>query len=176
MSSRSSIPLQTSIRSAATSDYEAICLLYEQLDQLHRTAWPDLYADAQPPSRSREFLQRIIADGNSSMLVAECQGTVAGLIYGNVLKASTTPTLRLQAFATIQELIVQEARRGMGIGRALYEAWARWARQKGAEAIQLSVASFNESAIRFYLKLGFKEQLKVMFLEVEPTTLGPTVR
>jgi GNAT superfamily N-acetyltransferase len=50
--------------------------------------------------------------------------------------------------------VAPAARRG-GVGRALIDAAADWARSWGARRIVLWVTGLNESAVRFYERLGF---------------------
>ena len=45
--------------------------------------------------------------------------------------------------------------RGVGAGRALVDAAARWAVSLGATNAELWVTEANESAVRFYESLGF---------------------
>jgi ribosomal protein S18 acetylase RimI-like enzyme len=49
------------------------------------------------------------------------------------------------------------AYRRSGIGRMLVDEIAAWARQRGAETLQLMVTSSNEPAILFYRRLGFTQ-------------------
>ncbi|MEP7159085.1 MAG: GNAT family N-acetyltransferase [Chloroflexota bacterium] len=51
---------------------------------------------------------------------------------------------------------VAPAARRTGVGRALIDAAAVWASSWGAERIVLWVTGVNESAMRFYERLGFK--------------------
>ena len=47
--------------------------------------------------------------------------------------------------------------RGTGVGRALLEAVADWARDRGCERLVLQVTETNETARRFYAACGFAE-------------------
>lgn len=51
--------------------------------------------------------------------------------------------------------VAPEARRA-GVGRALIDAAADWARSWGARRIVLWVTGVNESALRFYERVGFR--------------------
>ena len=52
---------------------------------------------------------------------------------------------------------VEKAYWGLGIGRAMTEACIECARNAGYEQLELEVVSENESAIRLYESVGFKE-------------------
>lgn len=63
--------------------------------------------------------------------------------------------------AEVESVAVREDVRGMGVGRALVDAWARWACAAGAagvEVVALEVRSANAAAVGFYRALGFVEQ------------------
>ncbi len=57
--------------------------------------------------------------------------------------------------AYLQDLYVDEALRGRGIGRRLLGETARRARADGATHLRLSVATDNDAAREFYDRLGF---------------------
>ncbi len=52
-------------------------------------------------------------------------------------------------------LMVAEAERGRGIGRALLDEAVRWARASGVRKLELHVFPHNEPAIRLYERFGF---------------------
>ena len=69
----------------------------------------------------------------------------------------------------LEDLFVQEAYRGRGIGRAILSEVARIARQEGSYGMRWEVLGWNESAIRFYKSLGgeFFDDLRQVLLETE---------
>jgi len=54
----------------------------------------------------------------------------------------------------LEDLVVTEAARGTGLGRALFEAVVVEARATGANRMKWQVLNWNEPAIGFYKKLG----------------------
>lgn len=56
----------------------------------------------------------------------------------------------------IVSLYVHRPVRGLGVGRALVNAAARWAAGEGARALLVTTQTGNMPAIRFYQKLGFR--------------------
>ena len=54
----------------------------------------------------------------------------------------------------IDDICVDEAARGMGVGRAIYERILAFARESGCYNVTLNVWSCNPGAMRFYEKLG----------------------
>jgi ribosomal protein S18 acetylase RimI-like enzyme len=58
--------------------------------------------------------------------------------------------------------VVQAKSRRRGCGRALMDASQKWAKQKGAEQIVLTVWSGNRDAEAFYARLGFTQVSQVL--------------
>lgn len=80
-------------------------------------------------------------------LVAEVDGKVEGfaLYY---IRYSTWKGQRMY----LEDLIVTEAMRGRGLGKLLFDALIKEAREKGFSAITWQVLDWNEPAINFYKK------------------------
>ena len=58
----------------------------------------------------------------------------------------------------IDDLCVDEASRGMHVGRALYDHVVSYARENGYYNVTLNVWAGNDSAMRFYESVGLKVQ------------------
>ncbi len=81
--------------------------------------------------------------------VAELDGRVEGfaLYY---IRYSTWKGQRLY----LEDILVTEEKRGMGLGKALFERLLEEAREKGFNGMVWQVLDWNEPAIRFYRKYG----------------------
>jgi GNAT superfamily N-acetyltransferase len=110
------IPPHLTIRQATEADYEQICDLMTVI------------ALARP---ERLAIARTIAGPRSAILVA-CERD-ARILHGLATLAAT-------ASARIETLIVREASRGQGIGRALAERAAEWSLRKGYGPLDVSAA------------------------------------
>lgn len=85
-------------------------------------------------------------------IVAEVDGRVVGFLIGNLT------ILRDGSKAGhVLSIAVDPAFRGLGIGRALINYFAKNCRREAAGDLFLEVKKNNESARRFYSHLGFKE-------------------
>ena len=65
-------------------------------------------------------------------------------------------------YARLEDLAVDEAVRGQGVGSELLAAAKRWARNRRLEYLELNVLAQNENAIRLYESQDFVEATKVM--------------
>ena len=83
-------------------------------------------------------------------LVAERTGRVVAfaLFFTNFSTFLARPGLYLE------DLFVEPAERGQGIGQALFEHLARLAASRGCGRFEWSVLDWNEGAIRFYQRMG----------------------
>src|SRR5262245_39111901 len=71
--------------------------------------------------------------------------------------------------AWIEDVVVDEAARGRGVGEALTLAAVELARSAGARSVELTSRPTREAANRLYRRLGFEErETNVLRLTLEP--------
>lgn len=91
-------------------------------------------------------------DTGDLLLVARAgSGHAGGAVLGYLL-ASRDWT----GFALIDDVAVDRASRGLGVGRALMDGACRWARTAGLPGLRLETQSTNVPACRFYARHGFR--------------------
>ena len=103
-------------------------------------------SSATPPSASE--LATIIDDG-ATVFVARVDGEIVGSL---TLVMYRIPT-GLKAW--IEDVVVDEAARGSGVGEALNFAAIDEARRRGAKAVSLTSRPSREAANRLYQRIGF---------------------
>jgi ribosomal protein S18 acetylase RimI-like enzyme len=74
--------------------------------------------------------------------------------------------------ALINELIVEESERGLGIGRRLVDAAVREARKRGMDEIEVSTETDNRAARAFYQKAGFDGEYVLLGREFQMEGCG----
>lgn len=84
-----------------------------------------------------------------SVLVAEHEGVIKGMSF-YFIKYSTWKGKSIH----LEDLIVAEKHRGLGIGKLLFDATIREAQKINAKRLDWQVLDWNEPAIKFYKKLG----------------------
>ena len=117
----------------------------------------DSVYDVSPGAENtmRRFLAELARGGNSFLFVAISRGEVVGFISGELREGS--PTFRSKSWASVDDVFVAPDHRSLGIGRALVDSAASWARKKRANGVSLQVAAANGRARKFYEELGFRE-------------------
>jgi ribosomal protein S18 acetylase RimI-like enzyme len=112
---------------------------------------PQLSSSSPPPAR--EALEEIVASPATVLFVArEGDGPVLGSLTLALFRIPTG--LR----AWIEDVVVDEAARGKGVGIALNEAALDHARSVGARTVDLTSRPSREAANRLYRRLGFIER------------------
>ncbi|HVH62962.1 MAG TPA: GNAT family N-acetyltransferase [Candidatus Dormibacteraeota bacterium] len=111
---------------------------------------PQLNPTLQPPDLER--LRRLLADPAVTLLVAKEKDKVLGT---TTVVVYTTP---FWIKARLEEVVVDGATRGKGVGEALVEAALEVGRRHGAQIAELQCARRpeRESAHRLYTRLGFQ--------------------
>ncbi len=101
----------------------------------------------KPPTNSE--LLALVRSESSSLLVARDDDSIVGMACVAVYRVPTG--IR----AIIEDVVVDSAARGKGIGEALTRACLNLARAKGAGAVTLTSNPAREAANRLYVRMGF---------------------
>lgn len=119
-------------------------------DSLHIAALLDQLGFPAPESTIAERLERMRTAGEA-VIVAECGGRVAALMTVHITPVLHRPT----AVARITALVVDEAQRGSGVGRALVGEAERLAMERGCALIEVTSNVKWTGAHAFYERLGY---------------------
>jgi GNAT superfamily N-acetyltransferase len=107
------------------------------------------------PASEDQVRRRFRALGGAEdreLLVAHSDvGDVVGWVHAHVSRL-----LHTDPVAEILGLVVDEARRGKGIGRLLMAEAERWAAKKGCGEARLRSNVFRQDAHRFYEGIGYE--------------------
>ena len=145
--------MPTQIRSATVSDAPAAIGLMAQLNEFGHGQ-----VDAGVEDRFRAMLN---LPQYAIFVAQDEQGKIVGL-----LTASHRWTLwHMGPCAIIEELVVDEAARGQGAGRALIQAALEWAKAQACSEVEVSTEMDNSAAQAFYRRLGFESE--ALLLEYE---------
>lgn len=145
-----------SVRTANERDLDAIVGLLHESDVFHQRQAPDFLLDSGAPLRAEEYVTHLLNEDNGTIIVAEEEGSIVGLVQMAFYERRREPTIKIRPFAIIGDVVVTEERRGTGVGKALMAAAEAWARERGAVEIELGVWEFNDPAIGLYEAIGYR--------------------
>lgn len=145
------------IRRAVEADIPVIDKLLYQVHKIHSDIRPDLFNKGTKKYTDEE-LKSIIADELTPVFVAEKDGMVSGYAFCIHQQHINDNNLTDIRTLYIDDLCVDEASRGMHVGRALYDHVISYARENGYYNVTLNVWAGNDSAMIFYESVGLKVQ------------------
>lgn len=131
------------IRTALPTDVDALLALIKELADFERA-----------PDAVSIQAQDLLEDGFGSdpafiCFVAEYDGKLEGMALGYP-RYSTWDGKSMH----LEDLIVSQSYRGLGIGFSLYKTFIHYAASQGVHRIEWAVLDWNQSAIDFYQKTG----------------------
>ena len=146
------------IRRAAERDIPRLLELLVQVDMVHHRARPDLF-NGPATKYNREELQDLLRDESRPVFVLTDEADrVLGYAFCIHQRHADDHVLTDIRTLYIDDLCVDEACRGQGIGQRLYAHVLDYARGCGCYNVTLNVWCGNDSAMRFYEKCGLKPQ------------------
>ena len=97
-------------------------------------------------------LSLLLDSPTSLILVAERDDEVVGMATGQSVISTAEGTRAL----LVEDVVVQERHRGLGIGSRLLRTLASWAASKKISRMQLLADSNNQPALDFYARCGWR--------------------
>ena len=145
------------VRFAIEKDITKIEDLLSQVDMVHHNGRPDIFKIGT--KYSAQELKLLLKDKKRPILVAtdendEVMGYCFCIFQQHIDNSVLTDIKTLY----IEDLCVDENLRGKHIGRQLYDAAVKLARENWCYNLTLNVWSCNPSALRFYESLGLTPQ------------------
>jgi ribosomal protein S18 acetylase RimI-like enzyme len=122
----------------------------DELVDAFRRLLPQLSASAPIPDAAA--VKEIVSSPATTVLAARDEEGIVGLLTLALFRAPTG--LR----AWIEDVVVDEAVRGRGIGEALTREAVRLAGERGARTVDLTSRPSREAANRMYEKAGFRKR------------------
>ena len=145
------------IRLALEKDIPKIEDLLSQVDLVHHNGRPDIFKIGT--KYSVEELKELLKDKQRPILVCvDEQDAVMGYCFCIFLQHLNNSVLTDIKTLYIDDLCVDENLRGKHIGKELYNAALKLAKDSGCYNLTLNVWSCNPSAMRFYEAQGLVPQ------------------
>jgi len=146
------------VRQATPEDVPALVALFQELDRMQSdwrvfTPRPGFYDEVGLKYREA------MSTENALVLVAEDEGEIVGMAYGEVRIPSRFSDERALELSGV---VVRTGYRGRGVGRALVQEAARFAGELGVEWVELKTFAPNQGAMAFWEGMGFTPRVVQM--------------
>lgn len=116
---------------------------------------PQLSSSASMPTD--KYLEEMLRNDNTHLFAAEYKGAIVGML---TLVIVDIPTGRK---SWIEDVVVDDQARGLGIGKALVEKAMACAKDVGARKLYLTSNPSRKAAHALYTKCGFEEYDTTIF-------------
>lgn len=155
-------------RRAEEKDIPKVLSLLSQILALHAALRPDIFIPGTTKYTEKELLAVFRDETTPVFVAADETDAVLGYAFC-VLKTPPFPNTMLpRKTLFIDDLCVDEACRGQGIGEALFRFVLEKAKAYGCTDVTLNVWEDNDGAKRFYEKLGMRPKETQMELLLPP--------
>ncbi|WP_064093507.1 GNAT family N-acetyltransferase [Rossellomorea aquimaris] len=153
--------MNKSVKIARLEDYDKLKPLHKEVHDLHVKGRPDKYKTTDDTLDYEYFKETVENDNGRVFIIEENQKVVAFTI----IRKSQSPRLNtvIQSESVfIEDFGVDEAFRGMGLGKLLFEEVVAFTKELGIMTLELGVWEFNQNAIGFYESMGMQAQSRKM--------------
>ena len=144
------------IRRAQEKDMGGINRLLEQVCMVHHAGRPDLFRAGAKKYTDEELLNIIHDDDKPIFAAVDENEELLGYAFCIFERHEDSHAFMDITSLYIDDLCVDECRRGQHIGKSLYEHVLKFAKEQGCYNVTLNVWCCNESAMKFYEACGLK--------------------
>ncbi len=139
----------TLVRRATDDDLESLVRLFLELRRHHALLQPSNPRYSVEEQRWREVAREALDDSSTTVYVAADGARVVGFASLALVEKPWGTACE------ITTLVVEEARRGRGVGRDLLRATEEFARAAGAKGVRVDVLMANAGGRAFYEREGY---------------------
>ena len=154
------------IRRAEIADIPHILRLLRQVCNVHHDIRPEIFR-RDGVKYTENDLKALLLDENRPVWCAVEGETFLGYCFCQWEEYRNSSVMIDRRELYIDDLCVDEARRGQGVATELYRHVTTAAKSAGAAFVTLNVWTGNLSAMRFYEKMGMKPRKITMDLALE---------
>ena len=146
------------IRRAKITDIHGLNKLLMQVLMVHHYGRPDLFKPNVKKYTDEELIDIIMSDDAPIFVAVDENEEVLGYAFCKFIQHNNSNIFTDVKTLYIDDLCVDEDKRGMHIGTQLYEYVVNFAKESDCYNVTLNVWSCNESAMKFYEKCGLVPQ------------------
>lgn len=162
-----------SIRRANADDARTLAQLNAVVHQLHVDEQPDRYKPLDPTNPDLiAIYEGHLANESAYVFIALDDDKPIGYLVGFLREITENPFIYSGWSFHIDQMSVEVAYQGKGVGHLLLDTAIQTARELQADMISLGVAAFNQHAISFYEKHGFEIRSLSMWQHLKTDNKG----
>ena len=147
-----------SIRRAEKRDIDDLLRLLTEVNMVHHNIRPDLFKGPATKYSREELEQKLQIKEDPIFVFTDNKDQVLGYIFCVTEEVQESPLRTGIRTLYIDDLCVYETARGQHVGRQLYEHALDYARTNGFYNVTLHIWGGNDSAQKFYEKMGMQNQ------------------
>ena len=147
------------IRNAVAGDLDHLPALLYELDKFHYSSKPEKYRSPEEMNQKRieKNIFSLYQEEKIQLFMAFQNEKAIGMVSGTV-KTHESITSKPRVVGFVNELVVLPEFRGTELATLLMDAIEQYFTDNGAVEFGLNVASFNERAVGFYAKKGYRPE------------------
>jgi XTP/dITP diphosphohydrolase len=154
------------VRRGGPDDFEVLKGLLREGDEYHRNL--DAYGvRAERRDYTLEEYEKVLANPAMAVFIAEIAGKALGFLRATRIEYAGGRLHPERKFVQIDEIVVSDGARGVGLGTALLDQAKAWAVEQECSALELIVWTQNKQAIEFYKRKGFAEERLRLGLRID---------
>lgn len=159
------------IRRAKETDIKKIMELLGQVLEIHAAIRPDIFVSGTTKYSEDDLEEMILDDEKPIYVAADDEDNCMGYAFCQLKNPAFTSTMVPHKSLYIDDLCVDEKYRGKHLGEALFEHVKREAKRLGCYEVTLCVWNGNDTAERFYEKMGMTTKERMMEIILDERTL-----
>ncbi|MCL2037758.1 GNAT family N-acetyltransferase [Candidatus Saccharibacteria bacterium] len=144
---------QIIVKEATLDDLKAVQDLSHQLFEHDVPFEPALNMNWSYEESGRKFFVNAISDDDKCCFVAFNDEEIVGYLAGSVKPGQD---YEKGTVAELDNTLVLDEYRGLGVGRKLFDEFKIWAKSKKVDRLYVSAYFDNSDAVAFYHAVGFK--------------------
>ena len=142
-----------SIRKAVLEDLKCVANLNNELFKLEIENYdPTLTPNWPLTEEGKSYFEDLIK--NHYVIVATTNEKIVAYLAGTINEKGSYEEIQ---YGEINNMLVLEECRGLGIGKLLIDDFKRYCKNKGINNIKVEASAKNKNAISFYKKNGFED-------------------
>lgn len=150
------------IKKPTQEDLENFLPVIQEMFLEHDVAEPDLFnPNSFKPDQVKDMYVGLLNDESKGIFAAYIDGKLSGIVRAEIV---TPPSFyKIQQLGLVDDLIVLQEYRKMGVGTGLMEAALNWLKEKKVEMVEVKIYEWNEKSQGLVTKLGFKKTFSYFY-------------